>query len=188
MSLFNDLPALFAPAISLVLVFLPPANRYFSGKAQPEPKVENVGKRKLLAFWPIARIVVLLLLIFVGIPMVRRYRPLFENATSMNKQQKADYAQYQRDLQDIQIVNNLRLLDQAQNQHFFEHSVTTAKYSDLVGPKHFITQLTTSEAGEKYPDVYISGKDPVATLPDGTIVFFDLQAFKAKRVPPPQAE
>jgi len=157
MSLFNDLPALFAPALSLVLVFLPPANRYFAGKAQPEPKMEKVEKEKLLAFWPIARIVVLIFLLVVGLPLVRRYRPVFENATSMNKQQKADYAQYQRDLQDIQIVENLRMLDQAQNQYFYEHAVTSAKYSDLVGPDHFIYLLTTSAAGEKYPDEFISG-------------------------------
>jgi hypothetical protein len=188
MSLVSSLTALIGPGIALVLVVLPQANRYFAGKRKPEEAVEEKAEKvdaRVFAFWPIARIIVLLLLLVVGIPLVRHFRPALENATSMNKAQKSAYAKYQEDLQDLQIVENLRLLTQAQGQYFYEHQGSlTAEYSDLVGPGHFLKQLTATAAGEKYPDSYTSGQDPVATLPDGRIVFFDMQAFKAKRMAP----
>jgi len=184
-SMVSDLTSLIAPCISFVLVFLPAANRYFSGKSKQEPVAENFEKGKAGVFWPIAKVVVLVLLLVVGIPLVRHFRPVFENATAMNKAEKIAYAKYQEDLQDLVIVENLRMLSQAQGQYFFEHpGRPTAEYSDLVGPDHFIKQLTGSAAGEKYPDEYTSGREPVETLPDGRIVFFDLEAFKAKRTPP----
>jgi len=183
MSLVSSLTALIAPCISLVLVFLPPANRYFSSSHKQEPMAEKAEEQEPWAFWPIARIAVLLVLLIVGVPLVRYFRPALENASSMNQAQKGAYAKYQQDMQDLRIVENLRLLSQAQGQFSLEHPGVPAKYSDLVGPDRLIKRLTLA-AGEKYPDVYVEGKEPVAILPDGTMVAYDWQAFKAKRTPP----
>jgi hypothetical protein len=183
MSLVSDLTARIAPCLSLVLVFLPAANGYFSGKPGPEPKEEKVEKGEGRALGPVIRIAGLLALLVVGIPLVRHFRPAFEDASSMNRAQKIAYLKYQQDMQDLQIVANLQLLGQAQSQYFFEHPGATAKYSDLVGSNRFIKQLT-SAASEKYPDEFVEGREPVAILPDGTTVSFDHEALKAKRTSP----
>jgi len=183
MSLVSDLTPRIAPFLSLILVFLPAANRYFASKGKQEAVEEDAVTPESSQVGTIVRIAVLLLLLVVGIPLVKHFRPAFENATAMNSEQKVAYAQYQQDLQDLKIVENLRLLSQAQSQYFLDHRGTTAKFSDLVGSDRFISQLSLA-AGEKYPDEFIEGKEPVAILPDSTIVYYDQKALKAKRIPP----
>jgi hypothetical protein len=84
---------------------------------------------------------------------------------------------------DIQIGNNLRLLIAATNQFALEHSGAAAKFSDLVGPNKLITRLP-SVVGETYPEEYSPGTDPVAVMPDGTILSYDQNTFQTRRSAP----
>jgi type IV pilus assembly protein PilA len=72
--------------------------------------------------------------------------------------------------QEKAVLNNLRMLAAAADQHYLENGVTTASYSDLVGPTRYIKVLN-SVAGEDYRALrFRQGQTLRVRLPDGRTV------------------
>jgi hypothetical protein len=183
MSLVSAVTARVLPCIALGLCFLPAANRYFSGKVEPDPALEDEAAAPKTAIGPAAKIVLLVVVLIGGVFLLKRFAPALQNASSMSREQKAAHASIMQGAQDTQIGYNLRMLITAYNQYALDHGGETAKYSDLVGPDKFITQLSPV-AGERYPEEYSPGTDPVAVMPDGTILSYDQNTFKTVRTAP----
>jgi type IV pilus assembly protein PilA len=72
--------------------------------------------------------------------------------------------------QEKAVLNNLRLLAAAADQHYLEKGVTTATYYDLVGPSHYI-KILNSVAGENYRALrFRQGQALRVQLPDGRTI------------------
>ncbi len=72
--------------------------------------------------------------------------------------------------QEKAVLNNLRQLAAAADQHYLEHGVTTATYNDLVGPGHYI-KVINSVAGENYRTLrFRQGQTLRVQLPGGRTV------------------
>jgi type IV pilus assembly protein PilA len=69
--------------------------------------------------------------------------------------------------QEKAVMNNLRQLSAAAEQHYLENGVATARYDDLVGPDRYIRRLEPV-AGEDYRTVTLqAGKPLKVRLKDG---------------------
>lgn len=75
--------------------------------------------------------------------------------------------------QEKAVLNNLRQLAAAADQHYLENNVDTAQLDQLVGPDKYIRALN-SVAGEDYSEVTLKQGEPlVVHLPDGREVRYD---------------
>ena len=71
--------------------------------------------------------------------------------------------------QAMAIMNNLRMLSAAADQHYLEKGVNTATYEDLVGPGKYV-KAVVSVAGEDYRQVvFAQGRRLTVHLPDGRV-------------------
>jgi type IV pilus assembly protein PilA len=78
-------------------------------------------------------------------------------------------------LQDETIVHNLRLLDDAANQYYAEHGVTTTTFEDLVGPGKLIPAIMPV-AGENYRSLLFKKGHPLRLyLKDGRTLIYPQQ-------------
>jgi type IV pilus assembly protein PilA len=72
------------------------------------------------------------------------------------------------------IMNNLRMLSAAADQHYLEKGVTTATYDDLVGPDKYV-KAVVSVAGEDYHQlVFAQGRRLTIHLPDGRMFSYPM--------------
>lgn len=72
--------------------------------------------------------------------------------------------------QEKAVLNNLRVLASAADRHYLENGVTTATYTDLVGPTRYIKVLNPV-AGEDYRTLrFRQGQTLRVRLPDGRTV------------------
>ena len=182
MSLVADLTSRLLPCAAFVLCVLPDANRYFAGKHEPSAESEQATVAK--SDVPVAKITLLLLVLLFGLVVLQRFGPLLANASFMSSEHRAAQARIMQVAEDTTISNNLRMLAMASNQYFLERSeADTAGYSDLVGPGKYVTKLVPC-AGEKYPELFRRGVDPVAVLPDEVVVAYDSTTGRTTRFKP----
>jgi exosortase/archaeosortase family protein len=180
MSLVSDVVTRLLPCVSLVLCFLPAANRYFADAPAPTPvspakPAVTARAAKLLAGG-----------LLVGIILVKVLAPVLREARYEGRDLGAVRSRIMDADKDIQIGNNLRLLSSAADQFALEHSGASARFTDLVGPGKYLPSLPRP-AGEEYPDVILPGTDPVARMPDGTLLIYDRQTFLTRRAAPSSA-
>ena len=165
-----DFTGVLVPVISLVLTFLPAANRYFT------PKSYETNRAKTSKFRIVALVIGIPCALWGGVLVYRFVASSIRNAPQINQERE----KINRAGQEAQVLNNLRLLATAASQYYFEHSATTAEYSELVGTNRFITRLP-SVAGEKYPDKYDRDAVLVAVMPDGIRLSYDPQTGQTSR-------
>jgi type IV pilus assembly protein PilA len=74
--------------------------------------------------------------------------------------------------QEKAVLNNLRQLAAAADQYYLEHGVTTATYTDLVGPDKYV-KTVTSVAGENYHLLrFQAGRPLQVRLSDGRTIHY----------------
>ena len=183
MSLVSDATARLLPSVSLVLCFLPAANRYFSDNAEPNQaqKTETPAPAKPRVSAATTKLVAGI--VVVGIILLKVFGPALRDASYQGPELGAARERIRDGAKDIQIGNNLRQLIAATAQFSMENPGKTARYADLVGPNKLIVRLPPV-AGEKYPDAYSLDTAPVAIMPDGTILSYDPQTFQTRRAAP----
>ena len=116
--------------------------------------------------------VIILLVLLGGMLWQRYYHPAAAPARAASPApRKAPEPKSER-LQNIEIGANLRQLRAAQEQYLRAHPGKIARYADLVGPGKTIAQLIPAD-GESYPEEFLPGTDPVATLPNGVLLSYD---------------
>jgi hypothetical protein len=186
MSLVSALVPRVVPFIALGLCFLPPANRYFAGKSAPAAAPDVPRAAAKTGNGTVPKLLLVAAVLVVGLFLVKQFTPALEDASVMSRDQKDALARITEGAQDTQIGQNLRLLLTASSQYAMEHPGATPRYADLVGPNRFLTQLPPV-VGEKYPDAYPPGVDPVAVLPDGSVVSCHRETFRTIRLRPASA-
>ncbi len=181
MSLVSDVAARLLPCVSLGLCFLPAANRYFADSPGPAPAPAALPGKPAVS----ARTAKLLAGgLLVAIILLKVFEPALRDAGYQGRELTGARARIMDGAKDIQVGNNLRLLIAATDQYAMEHSGASAKFSDLVGPGKLIARLPPV-VGEKYPETYSPGTDPVAIMPDGTTLTYDRRTFQTRRSAPP---
>jgi hypothetical protein len=148
------------PCVALILCFMPSANRYFrrsasDGTPAPGSTAEAaMAKTEARRTRPWINLPLVLLALGGAFVLVRMIGP----------------DQRTRDVQDLAIGNNLRMLRLAERQFQIEEPGRVAKLSDLVGDQTKSIPKLNYVAGEKYPEDFPYGVEPVATLPNGLVV------------------
>lgn len=93
--------------------------------------------------------------------------------------------------QEKAILNNLRMLAAAADQHYLETGTTTATLNDLVGPTHYVKVLQ-SVAGENYRQLKFAHGEPLrVVLPDGRAIQYPMSTMQpapALRMPRPRPQ
>ncbi|MBL9188141.1 MAG: hypothetical protein JNK23_11715 [Opitutaceae bacterium] len=80
------------------------------------------------------------------------------------------FQKVQTSSQEKAVLNNLRMLAAAADQHYLETGTTTATYDQLVGPRLYIKSLTPV-AGENYRAIrFVQGRPISVRLRDGRMV------------------
>lgn len=80
---------------------------------------------------------------------------LIEFALRQQNQALRSFEQIRRTSQEKAILNNLRQLSAAFDQHCLEHGVTTATFDDIVGPDKYVRRINTVD-GEDYRQLEFS--------------------------------
>jgi len=182
MSLVADITPRVAPFIALGLCFLPAANRFFSGKAPNENKIEE-PVRTSKAFTLIGLLAIVFL---VGLRVIRHYSPLLENASFTSREEKEAHDRIYQEAYEREMVNNCRMLATSMNQFFSEQdTLTKATYSDIVGPNKVVGEIVPV-AGETYPSELIRDGELIVILRDGARIVYDTKTGETKRFPAPR--
>jgi hypothetical protein len=167
------------PMVSLILCFLPGANRYFkrqTGEAAGRPPAAaGTAKSHSVAIGTI-----LILALGLGIMAVGYYKWVVPRAREQSRRMEQEHERINRGGQEIQVFSNLRLLATAANQFYLDYSTSTALYIDLVGNDKFVSNLS-AVAGERYPDTFTRGEEIAAVMPDGVHLSLDPETGRTRR-------
>lgn len=92
--------------------------------------------------------------------------------------------------QEKAVLNNLRMLAAAADQHYLETGTAAANYNDLVGPTRYVKALQ-SVAGEDYRRLRFAQGEPLrVVLPDGRVIQYPMATMQPApqlRMPRPPA-
>lgn len=85
--------------------------------------------------------------------------------------------------QEKAVLNNLRMLSAAADQHYLETGTRTATYDDLVGPTKYVKQVE-SVAGENYRRLRFAQGEPLAVqLSDGRTIQYPPGPMQGRPTP-----
>ena len=87
--------------------------------------------------------------------------------------------------QEKAVLNNLRMLAAAADQHYLETGQRAANFADIVGPTRYVKELQ-SIVGENYRQIrFVQGELLIVRLPDGRVMQYPPPTMPPLAIPPP---